>query len=75
MNKLSTVARKYLAIPAPAVPAAARPAFDAYRMAFAIYFTRAGRNASASELSRLNEERDAAYTAYVAALASAKTQE
>lgn len=74
MTKYSRAALEYLAIPAPAVPDAARAEFDAMRHAYAAYMTAAGRNASAAELARLNEERDAAYSAYCAALARAKTQ-
>lgn len=74
-TQYSAAAREYLAIPAPAMlPDAARPAYDAYRTANAVYFTRAARNASRAELARLDEERDAAYTAFCAALARAKTQ-
>ncbi len=72
-DQYSATAREYLAIPAPAVPDAARAEFDAMRHAYAAYMTAAGRNASAAELARLNEERDAAYSAYVSALARAKT--
>jgi len=74
--KLSQTAREYLAIPAPAMlPDAARPAFDAYRMAYAVFLTRlVTPDATDAELARLGEERDAAYSAYCAALARAKTQ-